>query len=117
MIYTEDIHKKIMRMHDPEGNWSGSLMVAGGLTVIIYIILFLTVWGTFKAFPVAIAGALGIVAGGNYQDIYLFLFRKGIIIRKFDPEIRKYILNKKNSQTTKPQAIEKQGSNKTWTNL
>lgn len=94
MTYTEDIHKKIMKIHDPKGNRSGFLMTAGALTLLIYIVLLLIVWGTPKALPVAILGALAIGTGSNYRNIHLLLFRKGIIIRKFDPEIRKYILGR-----------------------
>lgn len=98
MTYTEDIHKKIMKIHDPEGNRSGFLMTAGALTLLIYIILLLMVWGTPKALPVAILGFLAIAAGSNYKNICTILFGKGIIIREFDPEIRKHILSGKKSR-------------------
>lgn len=114
MTYTEDIHKKIMKIHDPKGNQSGFLMAMGALTVLLSIFLLLLAWGNpldgaplsalqkivkpSYMFSAITLGALAIVTGNSYRNICTILFGKGIIIREFDPEIRKHILSGKKSR-------------------
>lgn len=111
MTYTEDIHKKIMKIHDPKGNQPGFLMAMGALTVLLSIFLLLLAWGNpldgaplsalqkivkpSYMFSAITLGALAIVTGNSYRNICTILFGKGIIIREFDPEIRKYIVSEK----------------------
>ncbi len=110
MIYTEGIHKKIMRIHNPNKKWKNFLTNLGAASVIIVFIMFLA-----SSFPPAdatqkdifelrkfinsftprtflILGALVYGIGSCYQNICTILFRKGIIIGGFDPKIKKYIL-------------------------
>ena len=110
MIYTEDIHKKIVRIHNPNKKWKNFLTNLGAASVIIVFIMFLAslfppadatqkdifklrkFLNSFTPRTFLILGALVYGIGSCYQNICTILFRKGIIIGGFDPKIKKYIL-------------------------
>ena len=110
MIYTENIHKKIMRIHNPNKKWQNFLTNLGAASVIIVFIMFLASLfppadatqkdifelrkfiNSFTPRTFLILGALVYGIGSCYQNICTILFRKGIIIGGFDPKIKKYIL-------------------------
>ena len=110
MIYTEDIHKKIMRIHNPNKKWKNFLTNLGAASVITVFIMFLAslfppadatqkdifklrkFLNSFTPRTFLILGALVYGIGSSYQNLSTLLFRKGIIIGGFDPKIKKYIL-------------------------
>lgn len=112
MIYTEEIHKKIMKIHNPNKKWQNLLTVIGVALIIIFFIMFLLVTlpptdempdeifelrkslNSLSALAFIIFGAFlcGLGSGNCYQNICTLLFRKGIIIGGFDLKIKKYIL-------------------------
>lgn len=110
MIYTEDIHQKIMMIHNPNKKWQNFLTNFGAASVITFFIMFLASLfppidatqknifelrkfiNSFAPRAFLILGALVYGIGSSYQNICTLLFRKGIIIGGFDLKIKKYIL-------------------------
>ena len=121
MIYTEDIHKKIMRIHNPNKKWKNLLAVIGTALIITFFIMFLLVTlpptdgtpddifelrkflNSFSTMTFMIFGAFlcGLGSGNCYQNLCTILFRKGILIGKFDPKIKKYILGREETSRYK----------------
>lgn len=119
MIYTENIHKKIMKIHNPNKKWQNFLAVIGVALIIFFFIMFLLVTlpptegtpddifelrkflNTFSTLSFMIFGAFlcGLGSGNCYQNICTILFRKGIIIGEFDPEIKKYVLGREETSS------------------
>ncbi len=121
MIYNEDIHKKIMEIHDPNKKWRNLLTGIGATLIIISLIMFLPVMLTptdempkdifefrksLNFFGMLVLIILGVFlcrlgSRNRYRNLCTILFRKGIIIGEFDPEIKKYILDREETSSYK----------------
>lgn len=127
MIYTEDIHKKIMMIHNPNKKWQNLLTVIGVALIIIFFIMFLLVTlpptdempdeifelrkslNSLSALAFIIFGAFlcGLGSGNCYQNFCTILFRKGILIGEFDPKIKKYVLGREENSRYKRTRLKK----------